>query len=389
MEKSNLFWQTYLNLEKELLNVAKYIYITDIKQYYKNGEIITEFCDSQLAVFSPHIADLLVRTCIEIEAISKELYFDFGGEKRRGDKELFFDTDCLKLIDQKCSTHSKIVIVSCISMHLAKEENLFFKPLKEAHKRQGTDWEKAYQALKHDRYSSISKGTIKALIHAMGALYLLNIYYRDMKLSSKYLEVSKIDFSLGSAIFSVKEPSHDYIVSIINNQELPEYLESGDSPFVLKYTNGIGKKVLAAHRTAITLETEHILAQPEIHEVEFQKYFQKSEEEAKSKNDRSILLWELYKYKMNKKFPNTLPFEKRKKLLIESDNWRNNRIRLNNHPKKAEEITEDNIQNEIDNIGVFKAMELQQGFENEKMLWAFTEGNCELVLDKGDVKYEL
>ena len=65
MEKKEIFWQTYLNLEKELLEVAKYIYITD------------EINDNQLKVYSPHLADLLVRTCIEIEALSKELYFDF------------------------------------------------------------------------------------------------------------------------------------------------------------------------------------------------------------------------------------------------------------------------------------------------------------------------
>ena len=31
MNKAELFWQTYLNFEKELLEVAKYIYITDEK----------------------------------------------------------------------------------------------------------------------------------------------------------------------------------------------------------------------------------------------------------------------------------------------------------------------------------------------------------------------
>lgn len=57
--------------------------------------------NSQLETFSPHIADLLVRCCVQIEALSKELYFDIGGTKKRGDKNLFFDEDCLKLIDKK------------------------------------------------------------------------------------------------------------------------------------------------------------------------------------------------------------------------------------------------------------------------------------------------
>lgn len=196
MEKSEIFWQTYLKIEKELLEISKYIYITDDVVSISDGEIIHNSCNYQLNTFSPHIADLIIRTCVEIEALSKELYFDFGGDKVRGDKNLFFDEDCLKLIDIKCSTHNKIVFISCSSFNLTKEENKQFKPLREAHKRQGADWERAYQALKHDRYSSISKGTIKNLIHALGALYLLNIYYRDIKLYSKYLNVSSLDLHL-------------------------------------------------------------------------------------------------------------------------------------------------------------------------------------------------
>src|SRR5690606_8987277 len=101
MNKSNIFWQTYLKLEKELLEVAKYIYITDTKITNHSRQVDS----AQMETYSPHIADLIIRTCIEIEAISKELYFDLGGTKSRGNKDLFFDEDCLKLIDIKCQTH--------------------------------------------------------------------------------------------------------------------------------------------------------------------------------------------------------------------------------------------------------------------------------------------
>ena len=198
--------------------VAQYIYFTDEITTYSKGSLVTSHCKTQLETFSPHIADLLIRTCVEIEAISKELYHNFGGPKAWGDKNLFFDEDCLKLIDIKCKTHQKVVMVSCTSFNLKKEENLCFKPLREAHKRQGTDWEKAYQALKHDRYSSISRGTVKNLLHAMGALFLLNTYNKNVKLTSKYLDVKHLDFSLGSSIFAVKQPSDEYVLKIINNQ---------------------------------------------------------------------------------------------------------------------------------------------------------------------------
>ncbi len=74
-----------MNLEKALVKLSNYIYITD----------------KQLEIFSPYIADLLVQTCIQIEAISKELYYELDGAKVRGDTSIRFDEDCLKEIDKK------------------------------------------------------------------------------------------------------------------------------------------------------------------------------------------------------------------------------------------------------------------------------------------------
>ena len=99
MNKSDIFWQTYLNLEKEMIEVSRYIFITDEITVRHNGTEATQSYDAQLNTFSPHLADLLVRCCVQIEAISKELYHAIGGTKARGDKKLLFDEDCLKLID--------------------------------------------------------------------------------------------------------------------------------------------------------------------------------------------------------------------------------------------------------------------------------------------------
>ena len=54
----NMYWPVYKNIEREFLKIAEYINI----------------CDEQLKVYSFHIADLIIRCAIEIEAISKELY---------------------------------------------------------------------------------------------------------------------------------------------------------------------------------------------------------------------------------------------------------------------------------------------------------------------------
>ncbi len=53
--EQNLYWPIYKNLEKEVLKLADNIY----------------FCDEQMDVYSPHIADLIVRCSIEIEALFK------------------------------------------------------------------------------------------------------------------------------------------------------------------------------------------------------------------------------------------------------------------------------------------------------------------------------
>ena len=55
----------------------------------------------QLEVYSPFIADLLIRCCVEIEAISKEMYFEAGGVKQRGSSDVYFDTDCISFLNHK------------------------------------------------------------------------------------------------------------------------------------------------------------------------------------------------------------------------------------------------------------------------------------------------
>ena len=196
MKQSDIFFQTYLNLEQEVIEVSKYIYFTDEIPTTINGSIVSQPCTTQLETFSPHIADLLVRCCVQIEAISKELYFDNGGTKRRGDSSILFDVDCLKLIDIKWKTHNKVVMIVSPYFNLTKNENRIIRPLKEAHKKQGTYWERAYQAVKHDRYASLSKGNVKALLQALAALFLLNLYYRNDSWIVKYNDISKLDYSI-------------------------------------------------------------------------------------------------------------------------------------------------------------------------------------------------
>ena len=47
MKKSDIFWQTYLNLEKDVIEVSKYIFYTDEILVNKNGLLITQSCNTQ------------------------------------------------------------------------------------------------------------------------------------------------------------------------------------------------------------------------------------------------------------------------------------------------------------------------------------------------------
>ena len=52
-----------------------------------------------------------------------------------------------------------------------------------------------------------------------------------------------------------------------------------------------------------------------------------------------------------------------------------------------EELTPENIQSKIDFVGYYMGMQIEYRFITATMQKAFHEGYCELVLDKGNVKY--
>ena len=187
---NNLYWNVYKSLERELLALAEIIHIDD----------------GQLDVYSMKIADLLIRTSVEIESISKELYFREGGIKP-DDKDLYFDTDCLALLESKWSLSKKVVMISSSIFYLKKDVNIYITPLHNAHKRgtSSSNWQRAYQAVKHNRAKSLNKGSLKHFIRSLAALYVLNIYYQNQSFKQgSNSNGNMFDASVGSSIFSVQ-----------------------------------------------------------------------------------------------------------------------------------------------------------------------------------------
>lgn len=187
---NNLYWAVYKNLERELINLSNLIHIDD----------------KQLDVYSIKITELLIRTVVEVESIVKELYFQNGGTKP-DDKNLFFDTDCLDLLENKWFLSKKQVHISATNFYFNLTDNKVLTPLKKANKRgsSSSDWLKAYQAVKHNRAKSLTAGNLKNLIRAMAGLYILNLYYKnDLYELEKDATGTSFDSSLGSVIFSIK-----------------------------------------------------------------------------------------------------------------------------------------------------------------------------------------
>lgn len=374
MKKSDIFWQSYLSLEKEVIEVSKYIFITDEITTHQNGHEITEACPAQLLTFSPHIADLLVRCCVQIEAVSKELYYDNAGAKPRGDSSIFFDEDCLKLIDQKWATHDKRVMVVAPFFNLTKDENKILRPLKEAHKRSGTYWEKAYQAVKHDRYESLKYGNVKALLNSLAALYLLNLYYRNDSWYIKYNELSKQDFSMGSSIFSVPAPEVDQLW--YGNNPI-----RSASPFVVAYKDEDYKRIENKQKTDSEALNNYWQQQPELQDPDFAGILEKEiEKQKQNPADRVMYIWELAKYRLRKMLPETLPFDERKAMLIASEAW-NCWINQNNKHLLPHEITAENINKVIDNVAVHWGMQIEKRYNTLDWIHlAMNEALCEVYI---------
>lgn len=237
---NTLFWSVYKNLEKEVLELAQWIYIDD----------------SQLSTYSVKIADLLMRTAVEIESLSKALYFKFGGTKP-DDNNLYFDKDCLKLLQDKFNIDSKVVQVSDVFQYCTKNENIILHPLNHSWIMGKCDWKKAYQAIKHDRYKNLNKGNIKHLIRALASLFVLNLYFADRKYTlGTDSRAITLDNRFGSDLFSIKIQTDKVNItdsSIIEKQ--PDFDECIYLVQPIKESVVNVRSVLSQLQNEVTIET--------------------------------------------------------------------------------------------------------------------------------------
>jgi len=220
-DNMNTFWPVYKNLETEFLKITYYIHIDN----------------EQLSVYSSKIAELLLRTVVEIESISKLLYATNGGEKTDFIK---YDEDAIKLLKQKWLIDKKTILITLPNCFISVNELYpFIKDTPRTGKSNMTySWNNAYQNIKHDRAKYLKDANIKNLIAGMAALFLLNLYYSDLIFDlEKDVKGLTLSPNMGSKIFSI-------IIDKGNHDGKGNYIKTIDfdkSVYYINHTEATGK----------------------------------------------------------------------------------------------------------------------------------------------------
>lgn len=224
----NIYWPIYKNIEAEFDKILYYIHLDD----------------KQLNVYSTKISELILRVCIEIESISKELYYTFN-EKEDESKHINFD-EALKFLNRKWKIEDKHIIISSHNCYITNKKIAPFqiKEKRTNSNRMTYKWNNAYQNIKHNRYESIEFGNMGNLLLALGSLYILNIYYKDERF---YVEddynLGKFDLSLGSSIFSTTFHQENSINAEIEYQKKENFDEYLHIVYPDQYLYGLFKDV--------------------------------------------------------------------------------------------------------------------------------------------------
>ncbi len=196
VQSSKIYFPIYKSLEKEVLELATSIHFTD----------------EHINVYSLKIADLILRCSIELESLAKDIY------RERVKLEPPTHTgECFNWLEENLKLSQKSILIVSHYFHFDKSFKLNFCPFNYKNHSKN-DYYSQYNAIKHDRVKNLHKATINVLIRVLGALYILNLYYKDTKviLDDDYTGET-FDKSGGSDIFNFKVyPSEEARMFTIN-----------------------------------------------------------------------------------------------------------------------------------------------------------------------------
>lgn len=170
----NLYFPVYRNIESEVVELSKGIY----------------FSDEQLNVYSIKISELLSRCLTEIESLYKDLYRRLKNE----DPEKI--GDAWRILDGEWGLTTKQLAIASDNFFFDESFQPYFAPFDYKNK-SIDDFYTAYNSIKHDRAKNLPKANLNVLIRALGALYILNIYYKNEPLPSIAFSPKKSDRAIG------------------------------------------------------------------------------------------------------------------------------------------------------------------------------------------------
>ena len=130
-------------------------------------------CDNQLDVHSARLADLLVRTCVECENVGKSLCNEKSLVPSAGNFPGVLDA-----ISSAIRIQTKELIIVWPFQSLTKTIITPFGGW-QPNKNENPPWFKAYNGVKHDRISNANEAKLENVMHALGALFILNLWLRE------------------------------------------------------------------------------------------------------------------------------------------------------------------------------------------------------------------
>ena len=146
----NNYWNYYLLLEKKVINLQNYI----------------TFSANNGSCYSIEIMNLIINICCEIDVIFKIILgYELDKFKTISDYKKIYNKEGYEEIDDET-----LYLIDNKDYKLIPFEN--FKPDSES-----PVWWEAFDDLKHKRTISFNEANLKNLLNALGALYILEIYY--------------------------------------------------------------------------------------------------------------------------------------------------------------------------------------------------------------------
>ena len=199
-------------------------------------------------------------------------------------------------------------------------------------------------------------------------------YYRNDSWVIPYKDLCKVDCSLNSSIFAVNPPKVDQLW--YGNKP-----KQSDSPYVVSYKAEDYKRIEEMQKSDADALNDYWIQQPELKDKEFISIL--LEEQKKQRQNptyRVMYIWQLAKFRLKKMLPSTMPFEQRKRQLINSEAWKCQINQINKH-LSIDEITEDNIEKEIENVGIHWGMDIEKRYNTFKWIFLATnEAMCKVYI---------